>query len=93
MTEFGVCARIEVTASQRPISYNGMKIVKLESRPLDDVGDFNVFRRLAGSQEWVDISEVEQEANRTTETGQNYVDCILTFTDVIASKSLRIVVN
>ena len=40
VTEFGASAGIEVTASHNPINYNGMKIVKSRSRPLDDVEDF-----------------------------------------------------
>ena len=40
VTEFGACAGIEVTASHNPINYNGMKIVKSGSRPLDDAEDF-----------------------------------------------------
>ena len=52
VTEFGACAGIEVTASHNPINYNGMKIVKSQSRPLDDAGDFQVIKALAGSQEW-----------------------------------------
>ena len=51
VTEFGACAGIEVTASHNPINYNGMKIVKSHSRPLDDAGDFQVIKALAGSQE------------------------------------------
>jgi phosphomannomutase len=39
VTEFGACARIEVTASHNSINYNGMKIVKSGSRLLDDVED------------------------------------------------------
>lgn len=34
VTEFGVCAGVEVTASHNPINYNGMKIVKSGSQPL-----------------------------------------------------------
>ena len=52
VTEFGACAGIEVTASHNPINYNGMKIVKSGSRPLDDADDFQVIKALAGSQEW-----------------------------------------
>ena len=51
VTEFGACAGIEVTASHNPINYNGMKIVKSHSRPLDDADDFQVIKALAGSQE------------------------------------------
>ena len=37
---FDACAGIEVTASHNPIDYNGMKIVKAGSQPLDDTRDF-----------------------------------------------------
>jgi phosphomannomutase len=33
-----------VTASHNPIDYNGLKIVKSGSRPLDDVADFQRIR-------------------------------------------------
>ena len=58
VTEFGACAGIEVTASHNPINYNGMKIVKSHSRPLDDEGDFQLIKALASSQEWVAVGEV-----------------------------------
>ena len=47
VTEFGATAGIEVTASHNPINYNGLKIVKSGSRPLDEVGDFQVIKLLA----------------------------------------------
>ena len=46
VTEFGACAGIEVTASHNPINYNGMKIVKSGSQPLDDAGDFKLLSAL-----------------------------------------------
>ena len=52
VTEFGACAGIEVTASHNPINYNGMKIVKAGSRPLDDAEDFQAIKALTGSQSW-----------------------------------------
>ena len=67
VTEFGACAGIEVTASHNPINYNGMKIVKSHSRPLDDAGDFQVIKALAGSQEWVSGGEVGKEFDRSEE--------------------------
>lgn len=52
VTEFGACGGIEVTASHNPIDYNGMKIVKSGSRPLDDALDFQPIRALAEAGAW-----------------------------------------
>jgi phosphomannomutase len=93
VTEFGASAGIEVTASHNPINYNGMKIVKSGSRPLDDMADFQVIKALAGSQEWVSVGEVGKELDRSREARKAYVDCILNFVDVKALRPLKIVVN
>ena len=75
VTEFGACAGIEVTASHNPINYNGIKIVKSQSRPLDDAGDFQVIKALAGSQEW-SSAEAGKEIDRSAEARKAYVDCV-----------------
>ena len=56
VTEFGASAGIEVTASHNPINYNGMKIVKAGSQPLDDLSDFQAIKGLADSQAWSEVS-------------------------------------
>lgn len=93
VTEFGACAGLEVTASHNPISYNGMKIVKAQSQPLDDLNDFQMIKALASSQEWLDVVKVGRELDRSSEARQAYLDRILSFTDVNALQSLKIVVN
>jgi phosphomannomutase len=93
VTEFGACAGIEVTASHNPINYNGMKIVKSHSRPLDDAGDFQVIKALAGSQEWVSVGEVGKEFDRSEEARKAYVDRVLSFVDVKVLRPLKLVVN
>jgi len=93
VTEFGACAGIEVTASHNPINYNGMKIVKSGSQPLDDAGDFQVIKALAGSQNWSSGAEIGKELDRTAEARKAYVDRVLSFVDVKALRSLKIVVN
>ena len=47
VTKFCAVAGIKVTALHNPINYIFLKIVKSGSRPLDDVGDFQVIKRLA----------------------------------------------
>ena len=93
VTEFSACAGIEVTASHNPINYNGMKIVKSQSRPLDDADDFQMIKALAGSQEWPSGAEVGKELDRSLEARRAYVDRVLSFVDVKALRPLKIVVN
>ena len=93
VTEFGACAGIEVTASHNPINYNGMKIVKSASQPLDDAADFQVVKALAAFQEWAGSSEVGKELDRSAEARKAYVDRVLSFVDVKALRPLKIVLN
>ena len=93
VTEFGACAGIEVTASHNPINYNGMKIVKSASQPLDDTAEFQVIKALAGSQEWVSVGKVGKEFDRPTEARKGYVERVLSFVDVKALRPLKVVVN
>ena len=93
VTEFSAYAGIEVTASHNPINYNGMKIVKSHSRPLDDADDFQVIKALAGSQQWAGNSEVGKEFDSSDEARKAYVDRVLGFVDVKSLRPLKIVVN
>jgi len=93
VTEFSACAGIEVTASHNPINYNGMKIVKSQSRPLDDADDFQLIKALAGSQDWSSGAEIGKELDRSAEARRAYVDRVLSFVDVKALRPLKIVVN
>ena len=52
VTEFNACAGIEITASHNPINYNGLKIVKSGSQPLDDQEDFQAIKTLTENQTW-----------------------------------------
>ena len=92
VTEFGAGAGIEVTASHNPINYNGMKIVKSNSRPLDDADDFQMIKALAASQGW-SAAGVGKEFDRAAEARKAYVDRVLSFVDVKALRPLKIVVN
>ena len=93
VTEFSAWAGIEVTASHNPINFNGMKIVKSGSQPLDDAGDFQVIKLLAGSQEWSSGAEIGKQLDRSDEARKAYVDRVLSFVDVKALRPLKIVVN
>lgn len=93
VTEFGASAGIEVTASHNPINYNGLKIVKSGSRPLDDVDDFQVIKRLAEAAEWAEGTGVQDVNDISIEARAKYVDRVLSFVDVGSLRPLRVVVN
>ena len=93
VTEFSACAGIEVTASHNPINYNGMKIVKLNSQPLDIAKDFQAIKKLAEVQDWVEVSGIGHELDLAAEAKIAYVNRVLSFIDISAIKPLKIVVN
>lgn len=93
VTEFGGCGGIEVTASHNPIDYNGMKIVKSGSRPLDDASDFQPIRALAEAGVWSHGLSLGRVINRSRDAREKYVNRVLSLVDVTALRPLKIVVN
>ena len=93
VTDFGACAGIEVTASHNPINYNGMKIVKSRSRPLDDADDFQAIKALASSEDWSSGAEMGKERDLSVEARRAYMDGVLSFVDVKILRPLKVVVN
>ena len=93
VSEFKACAGIEITASHNPINYNGLKIVKSGSKPLDGRSDFLAIKILAESQNWVEnlsrgsIQDIAKEARK------KYVYRVLNFLNNSNLKKLKIVVN
>jgi len=93
VTEFGATAGIEVTASHNPINYNGLKIVKSGSRPLDDLGDFQVIKRLAEVADWTEGTGVLDVKDISVDARAKYVERVLSFIAVDVLSPLRVVVN
>ena len=93
VTEFGAIAGVEVTASHNPINYNGLKIVKSGSRPLDELSDFHEIKRLAEKallkrkSRFLDITDISTLARK------KYVDQVLSFVSADKMRPLRVVVN
>ena len=86
-------ARHEITASHNPINYNGIKIVKSNSQPLDVVDDFRVIKALAEGQDWTQPPKIGRELDRTAEGRKAYVNRVVKFIDVGLIKPLKIVIN
>ena len=86
-------AGIEVTASHNPIEYNGMKIVKAGSKPLDDEQDFQVIKKLASVGEFAPEIHNTTQHDRAEMARAAYVQKLLSFVSSAALKPLKIVVN
>jgi phosphomannomutase len=90
-TSLGVCGGIEVTASHNPMDYNGMKLVRENSKPISgDTGLFDI-KKLA------ELNEFEPVTTRGTLTEQSnlapYVDHLMTYIRPNNIKPLKLVVN
>ena len=93
VTEVAACAGIEVTASHNPINYNGMKIVKADSQPLDEVEDFQKIKSLAESEDWASGPGGGTIEDISLDGSTKYVEQCLSFVEVASFRTLRIVVN
>ena len=84
----GIC----VTASHNPMDYNGMKMVRRGSAPLDAATGLAAIRALATSQ---DFARPEAMGRVESATGARaaYVETVLGFVDVAALRPLTILVN
>lgn len=84
----GIC----VTASHNPMDYNGMKMVRAGSAPLDAASGLATIKALAESQSF----SPPQPGGRITDataTRAAYVERVLSFVDAAALRPLHILVN
>jgi phosphomannomutase len=86
---------IVVTASHNPIDYNGMKLVRENSKPISgDTGLFDI-KALAEQNDFVEVAEKGQLS--TYNISQEYTNHLLTYIDVnnlsALDRSLKLVVN
>ncbi len=84
---------IVVTASHNPIDYNGMKLVREQSRPISgDSGLFDI-QALAESNQFSIVLPEERGVYRKTDIQQAYVDHLLSYINVYDLKPMKVVVN
>ena len=92
VSAFNIDAGIEVTASHNPINYNGMKIVKHQSRPLSDQEFLNI-KHLAEENNFFCSKRSGSVINKVSSARKVYVDKILNFVNLQILKPLKIVIN
>jgi len=82
---------IVVTASHNPIDYNGMKLVRENSKPISgDTGLFDI-KALAEGNEFDEVAE--KGSLSTHDISQAYTEHLLTYIDTTNLKPLKLVVN
>ncbi|MBP7002728.1 phosphomannomutase [Amaricoccus sp.] len=84
---------VEVTASHNPIDYNGMKLVRRGSAPLDAATGLARIRALAEAGAPVPAGTRRGTARSAEDARAAYVERVLSFVDVATLRPLRILVN
>lgn len=85
----GVC----VTASHNPMDYNGMKMVRAGSAPLDAATGLSSIKALAEADDCGPTRQGGSLRDVSTQARAAYVERVLSFVDIAALKPLKIVVN
>lgn len=91
-----MCGGIEVTASHNPMDYNGMKLVREDSKPIS--GDTGLFA-IKETAEKVMSGLLPLERNKTRgryisrNLKSEFAQCIIEFIDTTKLKPLKLVVN
>lgn len=91
-THFGADGGLEVTASHNPIDYNGMKMVRAGSAPLDAATGLAAIKALAESG---NFAQGAARGARRPAAGarEAYVERVCGFVDVAALAPLKILIN
>ena len=92
-SQFKACGGIEVTASHNPIEYNGLKLVKSESRPLDLLNDLPKIKACAEQNLFGIRKRGGFVQNISDRARTAYVKKMLTFLSPDVLRPLKIVVN
>ncbi len=94
-TYLAVDGGVEVTASHNPINYNGMKLVREDSKPVSGDTGLPDIKRMAEQQPWLEEADsaLEKGTYSTASTLEPYVDHLLGYVNLDNIKPLQLVVN
>ena len=82
-----------VTASHNPIDYNGVKMVRDESRPISGDNGLREIHDLAASGDFAPVRESDRGSRNSADPRPAYVERVLSFIDVSTLRPLKILVN
>ena len=87
----GLDGGIEVTASHNPMDYNGLKLVRKDSRPISGDTGLDDIQRLVEAN---DFGPVKKEGTLTKRsTLSEYIDHLLTYIETASFKPIKLVIN
>lgn len=84
---------IEVTASHNPIDFNGMKLVREDSKPISGDTGLNDIQRLAEENNFPPVDFATRGTTEKISTLDAYVDHMLGYVELEKLRPLKIVVN
>lgn len=85
---------IEVTASHNPIDYNGMKLVREQSKPISGDTGLKEIQRLAENNEFTEVDLKKRGSYRKVSTINEYTEKLLSFVNPgNFNKPLKLVIN
>jgi phosphomannomutase len=82
-----------VTASHNPIDYNGLKMVRADSKPISGDTGLHEIKRLAENNDFPPVDFSKRGSYRTENTLDAYVKHLLSYVDISRLKPLKLVVN
>lgn len=92
-THFGADGGICVTASHNPMDYNGIKMVRAGSAPLDSASGLALIKELAEANTFEKSATLGNICDVAEEARAAYVERICQFVDTSALEPLKILVN
>ena len=89
----GVDGGVEVTASHNPINYNGMKLVREDSKPISGDTGLKEIQRMAEENDFPAIDYTLRGGSEQLSTLDAYVDHLLSYVQPEKLRPLKLVVN
>tara|TARA_Y100000739_G_C20605338_1_gene465308 strand:- start:1466 stop:2842 length:1377 start_codon:yes stop_codon:yes gene_type:complete len=97
VSHYALGGGIQVTASHNPINFNGLKMVKSKSRPLDPGTDFLAIKhyaeKLAKNTLLRHRKSCGLKKNISNNSRKAYIEKIISLVDVASFRNMKIVVN
>ncbi len=93
VSEYKACGGLMVTASHNPVNYNGIKMVKADSKPLDPKSELLEIKKSAEQNSFKKKKERGHIIKSEVDARKKYVDIVLKFLDIEKLDAKKVLVN